>query len=305
MEAHEESAVMDSLLQRLNGRSPPHDPYSSSSGSIPITPATDEFAASTPLTEMDGSIVLVEAGELQKLKLELQEARNEVNRVNQEMHSQHVARSTMEHLSQSSEADYNYAGDVTEQTLTSLQNKFNASTRNNYGWGNEPARPAYPGSNSFGSSYQAQPQAQAHVQARPQPAQQPSYRRNGFLNEPTHFPLDQSFRSSGMANTFNTGMGNGMPNSMHTGFNNGMNNGFGNGMPMGTGMNLGNGLSNPPSRPSSAFDPTYSQYAMPPMYPVGHPAPIGTMPTRLSPDANEFNVSNGMGPSPWNSQVRT
>ena len=106
-------------------------------------------------------------------------------------------------------------------------------------------------------------------------------------------------------NTGNTGMGNGMPNSMHTGFNNGMNNSFSNGMPMGTGMNLGNGLSNPPSRPSSAFDPTYNQYAMPPMYPVGHPAPIGTMPTRLSPDANEFNVSNGMGPSPWNSQVST
>jgi hypothetical protein len=290
MEAHEESAVMDSLLQRLNGRSPPHDPYNSSSGSIPITPATDEFAASTPPTEMDNSIVLVEACELQKLKLELQEARNEVNRVNQEMHSQHVARSTMEHLSQSSEADYSYAGDVTEQTLASLQNKFNASTRNNYGWGNEPARPAYPTCNSFGPPYQAQLQVQPQVQTRPQPTQQNSYRRNGFLNEPTHFPLDQSFRSSGLANNFNTGMGNGMPNNMNNGFNNGM------------GMNMGNGLSNPPSRPSSAFDPTYNQYAMPPMYP-GHPAPIGTMPSRLSPDANEFNVPNGMGPSPWNSQV--
>jgi hypothetical protein len=264
---------------------------------------------STPPTEMDSSVILVEAGELQKLKLELQEARNEVNRVNQEMHSQHVARSTMEHLSQSSEADYNYAGDVTEQTLASLQNKFNASTRNNYGWGNEPARPAYAGSNSFGPSYQTQPQ----VQARPQPAQQPSYRRNNFLNEPTHFPLDQSFRSSGLANTFNNGMGhglnNGMPTSMNNGFSNGMptsmNSGFNNGMGMGMGMNMGNGLSNPPSRPSSAFDPTYNQYAMPPMYPVGHPAPIGTMPSRLSPDANEFNVPNGMGPSPWNSQVST
>lgn len=59
---------MDSLLQRLNGRSPPHDPYSSSNGSIPITPATDDFA-STPSTELDGSIILVEACELQKLKL--------------------------------------------------------------------------------------------------------------------------------------------------------------------------------------------------------------------------------------------
>ena len=289
MGAHEESAVMDSLLQRLNGRSPPHDPYSSSNGSIPITPATDDFA-STPSTELDGSIILVEACELQKLKLELQEARNEVNRVNQEMHSHHVARSTMEHLSQSSEADYSYPGDVTEQTLTSLQNKFNASTRSNYGWGNEPARPAYTSNNSFGNSYQPQVQPQPQPQARPQPAQS-GYRRNGFLNEPTHFPLDQSFRSSGMSNGFNAGMGNGMPNPMNNNFN-GMN------------MGMGNGLSNPPSRPSSAFDPSYNQYAMPPMYPIGHPAPIGTMASRLSPDANEFNVANGMGPSPWNSQVR-
>ncbi|KAI2484953.1 Pumilio-family RNA binding repeat domain containing protein [Pyrenophora tritici-repentis] len=255
MDAHEESSVMDSLMQRLNGRSPPHDPYSSSSGSVPITPATDEFA-STPPTDMDNSVILVEAGELQKLKLELQEARNEVHRVNQEMHSQHVARSTMEHLSQSSETDYTYPGDVTEQTLTTLQNKFNASTRSNYGWGNEPARPAYTGNNSFGPSYPAQ----APAQPRPQPAQT-SYRRNGFLNEPTHFPLDQSFRT------------------------------------------MGNGLSNPPSRPTSAFDPSYNQYPVPPNYPIGHPAPIGTMSSRLSPDANEFTVPNNMGPSPWNSQA--
>lgn len=289
MEAHEESAVMDSLLQRLNGRSPPQDPYSSSSGSIPITPATDEFT-STPPTEMDSSIVLVEASELQKLKLELQEARNEVNRVNQEMHSHHVARSTMEHLSQSSEADYSYPGDVTEQTLTSLQNKFNASTRSNYGWGNEAARPTYTGSNSFGPPYQTQTQPQ--VQPRPQPPQS-GYRRNGFLNEPTHFPLDQSFRSNGMSTSFNAGMGNGMPNPI------GIGNSFNNSM----GVGMGNGLSNPPSRPSSAFDSGYNQYAMPPMYPIGHPAPIGTMASRLSPDANEFNVQNSMGPSPWNSQV--
>jgi hypothetical protein len=205
------------------------------------------------------------------------------------MHSHHVARSTMEHLSQSSEADYSYPGDVTEQTLTSLQNRFNASTRSNYGWGNEPARPGYTSSNSFGPPNQAQTQPQP--QARPQLTQS-GYRRNGFLNEPTHFPLDQSFRSSGMSNSFSAGMGNGMPNAMNNTFNNGMS------------MGMSNSLSNPPSRPSSAFDPGYNQYAMPPMYPIGHPTPIGTMASRLSPDASEFNVANGMGPSPWNSQVR-
>ncbi|KAJ4369980.1 hypothetical protein N0V83_005744 [Neocucurbitaria cava] len=274
MVSHEEAAVMDSLLQRLNGRSSPQDQLTSSNGSVPITPATDEFA-STPPSELTDSVMLVDASALQKLKLELQEARNEVNRMNQEMHSQHVARSTMEHLSQSSEADYGYTGDVTEQTLTQLQNKFNASTRSNYGWGNEPVRPTYNSNNSFGPPYQAQ--------SRLPPAAQSGYRRSGFLNEPTHFPLDQTFRGSGMS----SGLTNGMSNS----FTSGMTNGF------------GNGMNNPPSRPGSAFDPLYTQYAVPPMYSAGQMAPIGTMGSRLSPDASEFNLANGMNPSPWNSQT--
>jgi len=273
-DAHKESAVMDHLLHHLNGRSSPPDAYNSSSGSVPITPATDEFA-STPSTEMDASLLLVEASELQKLKLELQDARNEVDRMNQEMHSQHVARSTMEHLSQSSEADYSYQGDVTEQTLAQLQNKFNASTRTQYGWGNEPSRPSYASSTNFGSPYQAP--VQAPVQARPQPAQT-GFRRNGFLNEPTHFPLDQSFRSSGMTN-----------------LNGGFTSNFGSG--------VGSGMSQPPSRPGSAFDPLYNSYSIPQMYPIGHPAPGGSMASGLSPDANEFNVASNMGPSPWNSQA--
>lgn len=258
---------MDSLLQRLNDRSSPLDAYNSSSGSIPITPATEEFA-STPGTDVHPSLLVVDASELEKLKLELRDARNEVNRMNQEIHSQHVARSTMEHLSQSSEADYSYTGDVTEQTLTQLQNKFNASTRTASGWGNEPARPSYAGSNSFAPSYQLQ------TQARPSLAQ-PGYQRNSFLNEPAHFPLDQSFRSSGMTN----GMSNSFSGMTHA-------------------------VSNPPSRPGSAFDPLYSQYTMPQMYPVGHSAPVGVPGSRLSPDACEFSATtNGMGPSPWNTQV--
>ena len=271
MEPHEESTVMDTLLHRLNGRSSPPDQYNSSSGSVPITPATDEYA-STPPSSMDNSVLLVDAFELQRLRSELEEARNEVTRMNQEMHSHQVARSTMEHLSQSSEADYGYAGDVTEQTLAQLQNKFNASTRTSAAWGSEPVRPPYSSGNSFGApSYQAQP--------RP-PVAQSSYRRNEYLNEPTHFPLNQSFRSSGMS----SGLMNGMSNSFGA---------------------MGNNMSNPPTRPGSAFDPAYNhnQYAMPPMQAPGYHASLGPIGSRLSPDANEFNVSNGHGPSPWNSQV--
>jgi hypothetical protein len=260
---------MDSLLQRLNGRSSPPDQYNSSAGSVPITPATDEFA-STPPSSMDNSVLLVDAFELQKLKTELEEAKSEVNRMNQEMHSHQVARSTMDHLSQSSDTDYSYTGDVTEKTLAQLQNKFNASTRVSAGWGNEPVRPTYSNNNSFGPpAYQAQARTAVN---------QPSYRRNEYLNEPTHFPLNQSFRSSGMSGGLMAGMSNSF-------------------------SGMGNNVSNPPSRPGSAFDPMFNQYAMPPMHASGYPAPVGTIGSRLSPDANEFNVPNGLGPSPWNSQV--
>lgn len=219
-------------------------------------------------------MLLVDACELQKLRLELQEARNEVNRMNQEMHSQHVARSTIEHLGQSSEADYGYTGDVTEQTLTQLQNKFNASTCANYSWGNEPIRPPYSSNSSIGTTYQ--------TQARPPPVQS-GHRRNGFLNEPIHFPLDQSFRGSGMSG----GLSNGMSNSFTSGMT----------------STIGHSLGKPPSRPGSAFDPLYNQYAAPQMYAAAQMAPVGTMGSTLSPGASEFNVAMGLGPSPWNSQV--
>jgi hypothetical protein len=266
---------MDSLLQRLTERSSPEQ-YNSSDGSVPLTPATDEFSASPTEVSTSSSVLVIEATELQKLKAELQEARNEVSRMNQEMHSQNVARSTMEHLSQSSETEYSYTGDVTEQTLAQLQSKFNASIRANNGWGSEPIRPSFNSNTSFGSQYQAQ--------SRPSNGQN-GFRNNakGFLNEPTHFPLDQSFGGSGMSAGMGSYTNNGLGNTFNAGF---------------------NSLSNPPTRCSSAFDQTYNQYAVPSMHTSAYPAPIGNVgDSRLSADANEFNVATGMGPSPWNSQV--
>ena len=268
-------------MQRLNERSSPDDPYkSSSSSSVPITPATEDYT-STPPTMTDSS-VLVNAAELRRIREELQHAKDEVARMNQELHSQHVAKSTMDHLSQSSEADYGYNGEVTEQTLAQLQNQFNASTRANDGWGQDLARPSYNTSNSFGFQYHGQAQTQARP---PVPVGQPTARRtNSYLNEPTHFPLEQGFRGGGLNNNVSGFMGNSMGASFNTAYNNSM--------------------SHPPSRPDSAFDPAYSQYGMPPMQSASYSAPIGTNAgTRLSPVANEFDVSTGMGPSPWNSQV--
>lgn len=180
----DEPSVVDSLLQRLNERSSPHDQYGSSNGSVPLTPATDEFA-STPNTEPDTTNI--KTAELRELKAQLAEARDQVARANQELHSTHVAKSTVEHLGQSSEADYTYSGEVTEQTLAQLQNKFNAANRTNYAWGNETRQPF------FNAGTQ---QAFSNMQAAPRPPMnQQAYRgRNNLLNEPTHFPLDQSFR---------------------------------------------------------------------------------------------------------------
>ena len=137
----------------------------------------------TPITELDS--MNVESCEMRKLKAELQEARNEVARMNQELHSTHVAKSTVEHLGQSSEADYSYTEEVTEQTLTQLQNKFNAVNRPNFAWGNE-TRPFYNGGAHSFPTMQAPP--------RPPLAQQNYRSRTNYLNEPTHFPLDPGFR---------------------------------------------------------------------------------------------------------------
>ncbi|KAF2710945.1 ARM repeat-containing protein [Pleomassaria siparia CBS 279.74] len=331
---NEQPSVVDSLLQRLSERSSPHDqPFSSSTGSsVPITPATEQFML-TPSTNPDSSVV-VGASELQKLKNDLEVARNEVARMNQELHTTHLTKSTLDHIGQSSEADYNhYKGDVTEQTISQLQNKFNASTRPTYGrqeswqedtlsdksdtkpfvngqaiWGNGARQPTaamnnaapamgqqYPAtmnntwgnesSRSFyGGNMNMNSQAFGPIQPRPSTGQSAYRGRNGYLNEPTHFPLDQGYR--------------------------------------------GSLASNPPSRPNSAFDgPRYNQYSnyanssvdttvrgmspiLAPMPPIGmyapsvnmtpyQPRPIGSMKTRLSPEAAEFSV-DALAPTPWN-----
>ncbi|OAG01800.1 ARM repeat-containing protein [Paraphaeosphaeria sporulosa] len=253
---HGDSSVVDSLLQRLNEqRSSPNDLYGSSNGSFPLTPATDEYINGTPNTEHDS--VMVESAELRKLKTELQEARSEVARMNQELHSTHVAKSTVEHLGQSSEADYTYNDEVTEQTLKQLQNKFNAANRTNYAWGNE-TRPFY---NAAAQPQQGFPNMQAP--ARPPMLQQTYRGRNNYLNEPTHFPLDQGFRG-----------GSNPPTRPTSAF-------------------------DPPMYNQYVGPQMYTPYQPSLIETVG---PVGPMGTRLSPEASEFSVRDAMGPSPWNSQ---
>ncbi|KAF2006182.1 ARM repeat-containing protein [Amniculicola lignicola CBS 123094] len=321
------------------------EPDGSSNGSNPITPATDEHA-DTPSTEPDTQRLIVDVNEYQRLQQQLADAKKEVARMNQELHASHVTKSTLDQaIGQSNEPDYSYfKDDVTEQTISQLQNKFNASTRPSYtgqGWpghdvtdaqseksdakpffgeqaiwsnaGRQPsttnsvavnqpyavptspwnvdgARSFYGGNVNMGVSVNPTAFGPGQPQSRPPSTGQNSFRARGYLNEPAHFPLDQGYR--------------------------------------------GALASNPPTRPGSAFDaPSFNQYlgyangigrgasgdgASPnlptmPMPPAGmgmygssgmmtpyQPRPIGTMNTRLSPEAPEFSVD--VGPGPWNPQ---
>ncbi|OCK80275.1 ARM repeat-containing protein [Lepidopterella palustris CBS 459.81] len=335
-------------LDNSNNLNPPAGDYdTSSSGSVPITPASDKFIT-TPTTDPDMSSVMSDPVELLRLKQELEAAKNKIARMDQELHASRITKSTLDQaMGTPSEADYHhYKGDITEQTISKLQSALNASTRPNAGrqeswppqedtrsetsealstapfnrgqaiWGSgmrpgfglsvpPPMPQQYPvPTNSwtantvrpfYGSNMSHGMNPQAFVPVPVQNQQRPSsghsrvdnYRggNNQFLNEPTHFPLDQSLRR---------------------------------------GMN-------PPSRPGSAFEPRYNQWtSYPPsiasadgaggisptlapiplssmgMYPPANhlpyqPRPIGSMGTRLSPEAAEFSV-DAMAPTPWNAQ---
>jgi hypothetical protein len=126
-------------LQRLSGQSSPRDHVNgstrdnSANSSVPITPATEELTA-TPNNELGAQAMVVNVAELLRLKTELQEARNEVDRMNQELHTTHQIKSTFDNaVGQTPETEYYYKGEVSEQTISQLQNKFNASTRQNFG----------------------------------------------------------------------------------------------------------------------------------------------------------------------------
>jgi hypothetical protein len=148
---------MDSLLQRLSEQSSsplshidssypssghPHSSQAkeyehSGHGSSNIaTPATEEFPDTT-------NAVVLDAVEFHRLKNELQEARNEVVRMSQELHTTNQIKSTFDHaVGQSSEPDYGYKGsEVTEQTISQLQSRFNASTRPTPTFGREQTWP--------------------------------------------------------------------------------------------------------------------------------------------------------------------
>ncbi|OCK91187.1 ARM repeat-containing protein, partial [Cenococcum geophilum 1.58] len=311
----EQSALLDKQKKALastdndntNLNLPSRDYDTSSSGSIQITPASDKFVT-TPTTDPDMSVTTPDAAKMLRLRKELEAAKNKIACMDRELHATRITKSTLDQaMGTPSEVDYtHYKGDVTEQTISKLQNALNASTRSNAGrfalnatapvnqqypapmndWNNNSARPFYNGNMNVGMN----PQAFAPAQTQQGPSSGHSHVGNfrgntQFLNEPAHFPLDQGLRR---------------------------------------GINL-------PSRPGSSFEPRYDQWGSYPasiasadgagglsptlapltfpslgMYtqanPITYqPRPIGSMGTHLSPEAAEFSV-DAMTPTPWNTQ---
>lgn len=302
----------------------PKEYQNSSDSSIPITPATDEFP--------DTQEVVIEAGVLQRMKSELREARNEVVRMSQELHTNNQIKTTFDHaIGQSSESEYYYKGDVSEQTISQLQNNLKASTRPNFGrqeswplqedamseksdtkpfgqaiWGNGARQPQYPLANN-GWAMNTNPQGFGSIQV-----------HDPVLNK--IMPVTHSRQPRPPTGQSNFRRNNGHlnePTHFH------LDQSFRGGGP----------VSNPPSRPGSAFEgPRYHQCSgygnsvgaggnispvMPPMAVPSmnmygppnamapyQPRPIGLMGTRLSPEATEFSIES-MSSTPWNSQVKS
>lgn len=118
-------------LKSIDNEQIAHIDYdTSSNGSIPITPATDTFDV-TPSTESneDGTVQL-DAAEMLRLKQELNAANDKIARQEQELSQTRVIKHTLDQaMGPPSEMDFHFKGEVTEQTISNLQNAFNASTR--------------------------------------------------------------------------------------------------------------------------------------------------------------------------------
>ncbi|KAI9813902.1 MAG: hypothetical protein M1832_006049 [Thelocarpon impressellum] len=121
--------------QALSDKSPSKDQDSSSDGSVPFTPATEEFDNTLPSTDEVKSATdqqQPDPTELQLLRLkeELQVANNKIARMDQELSQTRITKHTLdEALGPASEVDFPGKGEVTEQTICTLQTALNASTR--------------------------------------------------------------------------------------------------------------------------------------------------------------------------------
>lgn len=113
-----------------NGQIAHLDNDSSSSGSVQLTPATDSFNITPHSEENDDETIQLDAAELARLKQELNAAKDKIARQEQELSQTRVIKHTFDQaMGPASEMDFQHSGEVTEQTISSLQSAFNASSR--------------------------------------------------------------------------------------------------------------------------------------------------------------------------------
>lgn len=113
-----------------NGQIAHRDNDSSSNDSVQLTPATDSFDITPNSEGNDDETVQLDPAELARLKQELNAAKDKIARQEQELSQTRVIKHTFDQaMGPPSEMDFHHSGDVTEQTISSLQSAFNASTR--------------------------------------------------------------------------------------------------------------------------------------------------------------------------------
>ena len=164
---------------------------SSSDGSVPFTPATESFdlGPTRDGDKVESDHSQPDAKELQRLKDELQAANSKIARMDQELSQTRITKHTLDQaLGPPSEMDFQVKDDITEQTISSLQNALNASTRPQVG--PSQSRPAPDDSRSDTSDALS-----AGGYNRAQAIWANTSRPVLNLNVPT--PLDQHFHDSG------------------------------------------------------------------------------------------------------------
>ncbi|KAI9831209.1 MAG: hypothetical protein M1819_005137 [Sarea resinae] len=98
-------------------------------GSSPVETAVDSLSITHSPAPAAADLSKADA-EMTRLKQELIAAKNKIARMDQELSQTRITKHTLDQaMGPASEADVRVAGDVSEQTISNLQNAFNASTR--------------------------------------------------------------------------------------------------------------------------------------------------------------------------------
>ncbi|KAF2755096.1 ARM repeat-containing protein [Pseudovirgaria hyperparasitica] len=342
-ESSENSAILDKLLNSLTtnvSRANIHNGHAKvaeqeKSNNVESSPSANHMTPRS--SRCDEPRSSPDAQEMERLKQELVDAKSRIARMDQELHETRITKHTMEHAT-GPPSEVDFKGDVTDQTISSLQINFNAATR---GIGSRQESWQLQAEDARSDTSEA---LSAGVTNRVQGNWMNTGTKNGFacnVSAPVEqgyiAPTNNNWNMNGLRPWYGANIGQGLN---ATGFNPPQPPSRSNpGLRIDTYRNnqmlnepahfpldhsLRRGVSNPPSRPPSAFDSrlgawgTYSGSAnsvdgagvSPPLTPLSAQSmgmySMGSQQyqpraigTRLSPTAAEFSFDAAV-PSPWN-----